>query len=761
MGAFLNRLTVGQKLIVISGFFAVILIGIVTYTVMTLKQQETDSTVINIAGRERMLSQKFTKELFDELAFSKEKMGDGDHASDKTKKLFEISLNAIRNGGMTYATPAMEKELTIPGNSNPEIEAKLSDVDALWKKLQSAVDNLRKAEPGSDAFQQSLTQVRELNVKTLVTMNQAVGMLAKQSADTISTMERTELTILLVALLLGAWFSYLVGKSIILPLSRVVETTEKIAGGDLHVDDEALNLTSKDEVGAVARSTLSMLQVLRKLQSELTEATDAARSGRLSHRCDSSSLNGDWAGLLDGMNDIIDAFTTPISETSSYLDRISRGDIPKPITSDYPGDFDKIKSSLNRSIDAMNGVLAESSHLINAARAGELDARGDSSSQQGGWAELIDGINDVFDAVAVPVQGTNEVLQVIAGGDLTKSMEGSFKGDFSNLQNNVNTTIKRLRETIVPIQNAADLIATSASEIASGNTNLSSRTEQQASALEETASSMEQLTSTVKNNADNAQQANQLAANARQAAERGGEVIGNTVHAMEAIDAASAKIVEIIGVIDEIAFQTNLLALNASVEAARAGEQGRGFAVVATEVRNLAGRSATAAKEIKGLIQDSVEKVRVGADLVNESGETLDGIVSGVKKVGDIISEIAAASQEQSAGIDQVNKAVTSMDEMTQQNAALAEQTSAASEGMSDKAQEMEGLISFFSVGKAGRRVAPAAAKRASPSPVVKAASKPAAPAPAATKASASKSDDFDHATDFKGGGNDDEWEEF
>jgi len=209
---------------------------------------------------------------------------------------------------------------------------------------------------------------------------------------------------------------------------------------------------------------------------------------------------------------------------------------------------------------------------------------------------------------------------------------------------------------------------------------------------------MEELTSTVRNNADNAQQANQVATSARELAEKGGEVVGRAVMAMDQINTSSNKIAEIIGVIDEIAFQTNLLALNASVEAARAGEQGRGFAVVATEVRNLASRSADAAKEIKELIGDSVEKVHAGATLVNESGETLSDIVDGVKKVGDIVAEIAAASVEQASGIDQVNQAVTTMDEMTQQNAALAEQTSAASVSLYEKAQSMEQSIAFFTV---------------------------------------------------------------
>jgi methyl-accepting chemotaxis protein len=212
---------------------------------------------------------------------------------------------------------------------------------------------------------------------------------------------------------------------------------------------------------------------------------------------------------------------------------------------------------------------------------------------------------------------------------------------------------------------------------------------------------MEVLTNTVKHNADNAQSANQVAAGAKQSAERGGEVVSNAVRAMNDINIASGKIAEIISVIDEIAFQTNLLALNASVEAARAGEQGRGFAVVATEVRNLAGRSATAAKEIKELIEDTVNKVKIGSELVNQSGGTLDEIVSGVKKVDAIVSEITSASSEQSAGIERINSVMASLDELTQQNAALAEQTSAAAASLSDKIRGMDGLMSFFTVGPA------------------------------------------------------------
>ncbi|HEY6641034.1 methyl-accepting chemotaxis protein [Povalibacter sp.] len=288
------------------------------------------------------------------------------------------------------------------------------------------------------------------------------------------------------------------------------------------------------------------------------------------------------------------------------------------------------------------------------------------------------------------------VADRISNGELGNRINVQSQDELGSLLESLKRMDAKLVDIVGGVRGTADAVGSAARQLSHGNDDLSQRTQQQAAALEETASSMEEMTATVKQNADNARQANQLAVGAREQAERGGAVVHRAIGAMGEINSSSRKIADIISVIDEIAFQTNLLALNAAVEAARAGEQGRGFAVVATEVRNLAQRSASAAKEIKDLIKDSVEKVKVGSELVDESGKTLSEIMESVKKVTDIVAEIAAASEEQSAGIEQVNNAVTQMDSVTQQNAALVEEASAASKSMEQQSMELVTQIGYF-----------------------------------------------------------------
>ncbi|HMM74631.1 MAG TPA: methyl-accepting chemotaxis protein [Gammaproteobacteria bacterium] len=338
---------------------------------------------------------------------------------------------------------------------------------------------------------------------------------------------------------------------------------------------------------------------------------------------------------------------------------------------------------------------------------------------------------------------TAEVMREVRQGRLDVGMNGEHDGEFAALQAAVNGTIEQLREVVAKIRDGARTINSAAIEVSRGNNDLSARTEAQASSLEQTAASMEQMTSSVQQNAEHSRKANELAASAREQASEGGKVVSRAVQAMSAINESSRKIADIIGVIDEIAFQTNLLALNAAVEAARAGEQGRGFAVVASEVRNLAQRSASAAKEIKALINDSARKVAEGSHLVDESGHTLSEIVSSVKRVSDLVADIALASDEQASGISQVNMAVTQMDQMTQQNAALVEQAAAASESMDQESRALLEVVGFFKHEEAEGGAMPAALERRGPDRPWSA--KPATrktPAPAPQPAAAAGGDD-------------------
>jgi methyl-accepting chemotaxis protein len=401
-------------------------------------------------------------------------------------------------------------------------------------------------------------------------------------------------------------------------------------------------------------------------------------------------------------------------------------------------------------MDAMRKLVAdikgEESGLM-AERAANVASLGTTMSRTligGGAATVLLGMVVAIwlsRNIVAPLGFAVRVAKRVAEGDLTAQVEVRSKDETGQLMAALKDMNASLIDIVTRVRSGTDTIATASTEINAGNQDLSSRTEQQASSLEETASSMEELTSTVKHNAENARQANQLAATASENAVRGGEVVAQVVSTMGSINESARRIADIIGVIDGIAFQTNILALNAAVEAARAGEQGRGFAVVASEVRNLAQRSAAAAKEIKTLIGDSVEKVETGSRLVDQAGATMEEVVGSVKRVSDIIGEIAAASDEQRAGIEQVNQAITQMDQVTQQNAALVEQAAAAAGAMQDQAAELAGLVGTFRTGNEGQRAAVKPALAARPVSASRAVAPVAAARPAARPAASRKAE--------------------
>jgi methyl-accepting chemotaxis protein len=392
-----------------------------------------------------------------------------------------------------------------------------------------------------------------------------------------------------------------------------------------------------------------------------------------------------------------------IDDTVRVLGALAEGDLSQQIDNHYEGAFAQLKSdanatveSLRRERDQAQKTEQEMEAVVGAAKMGDLSKRVCTLDKAGFFLTMGEGTNALIEIAAAIIGDTNRVLSAVAQGDLTKRIDANYEGQFQQLKSGVNSTVERLVQIMRQIQSSADAVANGADELSSGSTDLAQRTDHQRANLETTASSMEEITVAVRQNAENAGLANQLANVAREHAVTGGSAVERAVSSMQDIVESSRRIADILTVIDEIAFQTNLLALNAAVEAARAGEHGRGFAVVASEVRNLAGRSAEAAKEIKELIKDSVSKVNSGSTLVNESGRVLEEIVKSVNQVTEIVSEIAAAGREQTSGIEQVNNSVTQMETTTQQNSSLVSQAAASSSEIGRRAQQLNELVAIF-----------------------------------------------------------------
>ncbi len=397
---------------------------------------------------------------------------------------------------------------------------------------------------------------------------------------------------------------------------------------------------------------------------------------------------------------------------AKYVDDISKGAIPNKITDNYNGDFNTIKINLNKCIDAVNRLVADAIMLSEAAVAGRLATRADASKHEGDFSKIVKGVNDTLDAVITPVNEAASVLDKVANRDLTARMIGDYKGDLATIKKSLNLAVDNLDKALQQVSEAAEQVTSASNQISSGSQSLAQGANEQASSLEEVSSSLEEMASMTKQNADNATQAKSLSGESEQNTKTGTEAMERMSSAINRIKESSDQTAKIIKTIDEIAMQTNLLALNAAVEAARAGEAGRGFAVVAEEVRNLAQRSAQAAKNTADMISESVKNADDGVKIADEVSQSFGSIATSTKKVNDLIAEIAAASQEQSQGIDQVNSAVAQMDKVTQQNAANSEESASAAEELSSQAEELKTMIDEFALSMASSQHKPSSIRQ-------------------------------------------------
>jgi methyl-accepting chemotaxis protein len=495
-----------------------------------------------------------------------------------------------------------------------------------------------------------------------------------------------------VASMLTLFFGWLITRSIANPVMQAVAIAQAVAKGDLTTE---IRISGKDETAQLLGAMQDMVTTLKTFVAAQNEMANKHNEGLISHKIPVAAFQGVFAEVADNSNKLVQSHIDVKMKLAHVAGRYAVGDLSVDMDR-LPGEKAILTKTMDQAKANTLAVNAQIKKLVDSAVAGDFSLRGDEQKFEYAYRDVVAGLNRLMHTAETGLGDVVRVLGALASGDLNEKISANYEGTWGRMKNDANTTVDKLTDIVSQIKESTESINVAAKEIASGNTDLSSRTEEQASSLEETASSMEELTSTVKQNAESAKQANQLAVGASEVAVKGGDVVGQVVTTMSSINESSKKIVDIIAVIDGIAFQTNILALNAAVEAARAGEQGRGFAVVATEVRNLAQRSAAAAKEIKELISDSVEKVGTGTKLVDDAGRTMEEIVTSVKRVTDIMGEITAASQEQSAGIEQVNQAITQMDEVTQQNAALVEEAAAAAESLEEQAGNLSVAVSIF-----------------------------------------------------------------
>ncbi|QTK49157.1 MULTISPECIES: methyl-accepting chemotaxis protein [Xanthomonas] len=696
---FFPNLRIGQRLAL--GFLAIIVLMVILTVVGIQRVRSIDQqlTAINeVNSVKQRYAINFRGSVHDRAIALRDVVLMDDPAE---RHAAEQSIDKLAADYARAAQPLDDMIASSTDAKEKDILRQIKSVEQRTLPLIAQVRAFRDAADKAQAEQHLLQQARPAFIAWLASINAFIDLqeaknrqAARQAVATARGFAMLMVMSTVVALLLGATIAFLLTRSVVLPLRQSLRLAQRINDGDLRSQDAA---TSNDESGQLLRA---MQQMQRRLQEVIwAQRSMAARhdAGEISYRTDPQGFPGEYGDMVQDTNALVHAHVQTQLRMTQVMGSYAIGDLTQDIEQ-YPGEKSAITATMQQVKRNLQAINAQIQELTQAACAGDFALRGKAETFEHDFRLMVENLNTMMATSDTNLASFSGLLRAIADGDLTVRMSGNFHGVFASMRDDANSTVHRLTDIVTRIQTTSNSISFAAEDIASGNQQLAQRSEQQAASLEETAASMEELTSTVKQNAEHATRANQLARGAAAIASEGRDVVGQVIEQMSGIEASSRRIADIISVIDGIAFQTNILALNAAVEAARAGEQGRGFAVVASEVRTLSHRSSDAAKEIKRLIDDSVQRVADGSTLVHTAGTTMGEIVTSVQHVTDIMAHISAASQEQAGGIEQVNHTIAQMDETTQHNVRLVEAASTAAHALEQHSAQLTRAVEVFKV---------------------------------------------------------------